>query len=368
MIHIVIGTKAQLIKMAPIMRRLQERGIAYNYIATGQHQSTMNDIHANFGIRGPDIRLYSGPDITSIMSMAVFGAHILWKTLRQRAIIFRSDRNGIVLVHGDTFSTLLGALMGRLCGVKVGHVESGLRSFNLLAPFPEELTRLAVFRLSRYYFCPGDWAVENLKRQRGVKVNTGANTLADALGYALLVGDKVPPGLIPEHPFAVVTLHRFENIRSPESMKRLINAVLMVAEQHRLLFVLHTPTEIRLRRFDYYDSLYAHPNIQLRPRYDYFDFMQLIQHAAFVVSDGGSNQEECYYLGKPLLLLREVTERQEGLGANAVLSRFEPEVIRKFLDGYETLAKSPVQQQTSPTDIIIDACSDFYSAPLLLQE
>lgn len=361
MIHIVIGTKAQLIKMAPIMRRLQERGIAYNYIATGQHQSTMDDLHANFGIRGPDIRLYSGPDITSIMSMVVFGARILWKTLRQRAIIFRSDRNGIVLVHGDTFSTLLGAMMGRLCGVKIGHVESGLRSFNLLAPFPEELTRLAVFRLAHNYFCPGDWAVENLKRQRGVKVNTGANTLADALGYALLVGDKVPPGLIPEHPFAVVTLHRFENMHSLASMMRLINAVLMVAEQHRLLFVLHTPTAIRLRRFGYYDHLAAHPNINLRPRYDYFDFMRLIQRAEFVVSDGGSNQEECYYLGKPLLLLREVTERQEGLGTNAVLSQFEPNLIQNFLTNYRKLAKPPEEQATSPSNIIIEACSPYYA-------
>ena len=367
MIHIVIGTKAQLIKMAPVMRRLQERGIEYNYIATGQHQSTMDDIHANFGIRGPDVRLYSGPDITSIMSMAVFGARILWKALRQRATIFRSDRNGIVLAHGDTVSTLLGALMGRLCGVKVGHVESGLRSFNLLAPFPEELTRLAVFRLSQYYFCPGDWAIENLKRYCGVKINTGANTLADALGYALPTDDKVPPGLIPENPFAVATLHRFENIRSPESMMRLIDAVLMVAEQHRLLFVLHAPTEIRLRRFGYYDRLAAHPNIDLRPRYDYFDFIRLILRSEFVVSDGGSNQEECHYLGKPLLLLREVTERLEGLDTNAVLSRFEPEAIRKFLRNYKELAKPPAQQQTSPTDIIIDACSEFHSS-LLIQE
>lgn len=362
MIHIVIGTKAQLIKMAPIMRRLQERGIAYNYIATGQHQSTMSDIHANFDIRGPDIRLYSGPDITSVMSMAVFGMRILWKTVRTRTVIFCGDGNGIVLVHGDTFSTLLGALMGRLCGVKVGHVESGLRSFNLLAPFPEELTRIAVFRLSHYYFCSSDWAVENLQRFCGVKVNTGANTLADALGYALSTNNQVRPGLIPDDPFAVVTLHRFENIRSPEAMKRLLDAVLMIAERQRLLFVLHTPTEIRLRRFGYYRLLENHPNIQFRPRYDYFDFMRLIQRAAFVVSDGGSNQEECHYLGKPLLLLRDVTERHEGLGQNAVLSQFSPAKIRAFLDDYPRLARSPLRLERSPSDVIIDACAAFFSA------
>ena len=363
MIHIVIGTKAQLIKMAPIMRRLQERSIPYNYVATGQHQSTMSDIHGNFGIREPDARLYSGPDITSITSMALFGARILFHMLHKREIIFRGDRTGIVLVHGDTFSTLLGALMGRLCHIKVGHVESGLRSFNLLAPFPEELTRIAVFRLSQYYFCPGDWAVANLKQLRGTKVNTGANTLADALVYVRQSEDHGRPGLIPEHPFAVVTLHRFENIRSQESMKRLADAVLMIAERHALLFVLHAPTEIQLRRFGYYDRLADHPNIQFRPRYDYFDFMRLIRHAEFVVSDGGSNQEECHYLGKPLLLLREVTERQEGLGSNVILSRFEPDVIQDFLNNYEQLATQLAPVEASPSDIIINACAAFHGQP-----
>lgn len=359
MIHIVIGTKAQLIKMAPVMRRLQERGTPYNYIATGQHQSTMSDIHANFGIREPDIRLYAGPDITSPTSMLRFGALILWKTLRNRGTIFRDDRNGIVLVHGDTFSTLLGALMGRLCGLKVGHVESGLRSFNLLAPFPEELTRIAVFRLSHYYFCPSEWAVDNLKDLRGIKLNTGANTLGDALRYALVAGSKTRPDLIPDYPFAIVTLHRFENIRSKASTQRLVDAVVMVAEHHKLLFVLHRPTEIQLRRFGHYATLATHPNIHFRPRYDYFDFMRLLQHAKFVVSDGGSNQEECYYLGKPVLLLREVTERQEGLGKNAVLSRFEPNVIQSFLNSYQRFAKQPVQQDINPTETIIDACAPF---------
>lgn len=362
MIHIIIGTKAQLIKMAPIMRRLQDREISYNYIATGQHQSTMSEIHADFGIREPDITLYAGPDITSIVSMLVFCMRILWATLRRGSEIFGNDKIGIVLVHGDTFSTLLGALMGRLRRLKVGHVESGLRSFNLFAPFPEELTRILVFRLSHYYFCPGDWAVKNLNKLQGIKVNTEVNTLLEALRYAISDTGKLSnSGFIPNSSFAVVTLHRFENIRSSKAIKRLVDAVTMIADRQQLLFVLHAPTEIQLRRFGYYERLHAHPNIEFRPRYGYFDFIRLIQKADFVVSDGGSNQEECFYLGKPLLILREVTERLEGLGENAILSRFDQNVICDFLKDYKKFRIFQSIDAAWPSDNIIDVCTKFYS-------
>ena len=201
MIHVVIGTKAQLIKMAPIMRHLQDRSIEFNYISTGQHRSTMSDIHANFSIRGPDIRLYDGPDITSVLSMVVFGTRILWRTLLHRSAIFRQDGKGIVLVHGDTFSTLLGALMAKVARLNFGHVESGLRSFNLLAPFPEEIIRIATFRLTNYYFCPGAWAIQNIQRRRGIKVNTEANTLSDSLRLAMPIIEDAPESLSPETSF-----------------------------------------------------------------------------------------------------------------------------------------------------------------------
>jgi UDP-N-acetylglucosamine 2-epimerase (non-hydrolysing) len=157
MIHVVLGTKAQLIKMAPVMRRLREREIQYNYIATGQHRDTMHDMLTEFELPPPDVTLYTGPDITKPFQMAKWTASILRRCITSRKEIFGQDKQGIVLVHGDTLSTLLGALAGRLAGLKVGHVESGLRSFHLFDPFPEELTRLLTFRLSHLLFCPGDW-------------------------------------------------------------------------------------------------------------------------------------------------------------------------------------------------------------------
>ena len=145
MIHIVLGTKAQLIKMVPIMVRLTEQNVPYNFISTGQHRATMKEMLGEFGLKQPDVVLYDGPDIVSLPKMLLWMLRILWRCVFSRRRIFGEQPTGMVLVHGDTFSTLLGALMGRLAGLRVGHVESGLRSFNLLHPFPEELTRVLTF-------------------------------------------------------------------------------------------------------------------------------------------------------------------------------------------------------------------------------
>ncbi len=361
MIYAVIGTKAQLIKMAPVLRRMQDRGVPFRYISTGQHQETIADLLENFGVREPDVVLYEGKDITSIPQMLRWSLRILFKTLFRRREIFGPEipRNSIVLVHGDTFSTALGAVMGRLAGLKVGHVESGLRSFNLLQPFPEELTRLFTFSLSHVYFCPGPWAVENLKRFKGIKVDTGSNTLCDAMRYALPAADQVDPAIVPATPFGVVTLHRFENFRDAEATLKIVEAVELIAARSKLLFILHAPTRENLKRHGFYERLAANPRIELRPRYDYFRFMKLLTAAEFVVSDGGSNQEECSYLGTPMLLLRNVTERQEGLGRNVVVSGFDGQVIAEFLDHLDKYRFPPLALPTSPSDLIIDHCLDY---------
>ncbi|MGK5086846.1 UDP-N-acetylglucosamine 2-epimerase [Bdellovibrionota bacterium FG-2] len=367
MIHVIIGTKAQLIKMAPIMRRLQDLGIPYNYISTGQHKDTMEEILDNFELKKPDVHLYQGRDITAIPQMAMWSLRILWKVLFNRAAVFRQnnkDKSGIVLVHGDTFSTLLGALMGKLAGLKVGHVESGLRSYNWFQPFPEELTRLATFRLSDFMFCPGQWAVENLKPYSGEKVNTDANTLLDSLSYALPGIKKLPGDYVPTRSFGIVTLHRFENFRDEDSTRRIVECVEQIAKTQDLLFILHKPTEINLRKYGFYERLRANPRIEMRPRYDYFKFIKLLLGARFVISDGGSNQEECYYLGKPVLLLRNVTERKEGLGRNAVISQFDPKVIDEFLGSLDRYTFDLLNQEKSPSAVIVETCRPFVGAAI----
>ena len=359
MIHVIVGTKAQLIKMAPIMGVLKNQSIDYNYISTGQHKGTIDEILKNFDIKKPDFVFYDGKDVTSVIQMFAWATRIAVKTLRQKKQIFRNDKNGIVLVHGDTFSTILGALLGKVAGMKVAHVESGLRSFNLFHPFPEEITRILTFRLSDYMFCPGDWAVNNLDRYKKIKINTHYNTLLDSLRIALPEIRKINDIDMPQHPFGIVTLHRFENIFNRKAVDRIISIVERIANTRHLLFILHKPTEIQLRKYDYLRRLEDNPNVELRERYDYFRFIKLILEADFVVSDGGSNQEECYYLGKPIILLRKATERNDGLDRNCVVSKYDDRVIDDFLVNLEKYRFDPVWLESSPSEMIVDNCRQF---------
>lgn len=355
MIHIVIGTKAQLIKMAPVMAALEQNSVPYRFIWTGQHRDTTQDILDNFALRRPDHVLYDGPDITSIAAMARWSIRILWQCLKDQSTVFDRTGPGLVLVHGDTFSTLLGALMARLAGLQVGHVESGLRSFKLFHPFPEELTRLLTFQLTNVYFCPDKIALQNVSRYRGDKVETGGNTLLDALRCALAV--SAPLDLdVPQSAYAIVTLHRFENFSTHKATLRIVEIVERIAESMSLLFILHKPTENALRRFGLFARLAESPYIEMRQRYDYFRFVRLLQPAEFVVSDGGSNQEECSYLGKPILLLRKATERAEGVGRNCVLSEYRDDLIDGFVRGYAGLRADSELAGRHPSQVIANYC------------
>ncbi|MCA2961134.1 MAG: UDP-N-acetylglucosamine 2-epimerase [Silvanigrellales bacterium] len=360
MIHVVIGTKAQLIKMAPLMLALQKASVHYNFIFTGQHQETINDLRENFSLKAPDVTLHSGKDVTSLPMMLMWILKILFNTIFRRHRIFDGDtsKESVVLVHGDTFSTLLGALMGKVAGMRVGHVESGLRSFNLWHPFPEELTRLAVFRLSDVFYCPGPWALSNVAKYNGEKVDTGYNTLMDALRLATdsfqgaaSTGTGEP--LCPGHPYCVITIHRFENIFSQSTLEMIVALVERIASKVQAVFILHPVTERRLREFGLMERMRSNRRVELRPRSDYFTFMRLVQSSEFLVSDGGSNQEEAFYMGKPCLLLRRATERQEGMGVNTVLSNYNTDTIDDFLNTYETLSSPARYMEHSPTALIL---------------
>jgi UDP-N-acetylglucosamine 2-epimerase (non-hydrolysing) len=357
MIHVVLGTKAQLVKMAPVMVRMKERGVPYHFVHTGQHRATMSEMLEEFGLKPPDVVLYSGRDIVSLPQMAIWLVRLLVKCVVSRGSIFGADRRGIVLVHGDTFSTLLGALLGRVAGLRVGHVESGLRSFDVLHPFPEEITRLLTFRLSHVLYCPGQWAVDNVAGYRREKVDTGVNTLADTV--LLARGVSLREDHVPAHPYAVVSLHRYENIFRPGRLTVLVEVLEEIAKAKPCLFILHPPTEKQLRRTGLYERLDANPRIELRPRYTYFDFFALLQRADFVVTDGGSIQEESSYLGLPCLLLRRATEREEGLGANVVLSHYDRQVIRDFTLDFEAHRQQPSEARKRPSDVIVDSAVEI---------
>ncbi|MEP5566523.1 MAG: UDP-N-acetylglucosamine 2-epimerase [Halioglobus sp.] len=354
MIHIFLGTKAQLIKMAPVMVELQNRDIPYNFIFSGQHQATVANIREEFGLKDPDITLYEGRDITGIVQMLFWSLRIVFFTLWNRDKVWQGDKGGVVLNHGDTFSTLLGSLLGRISGQKSAHVESGLRSFNLFHPFPEELTRIMTFNLSNMYFAPGTWALSNLEKYSGIKVNTIHNTLLDSLRISESNVESACVD-IPTEQYAVASLHRFENIFSSQKLGEIVELLINASVRTPLLFILHKPTEEKLRQFGFFENLENCSQIELRPRYSYFQFIKLVKGAEFLITDGGSNQEECHYMGKPCIIMRTTSERQEGVGENAVICDYQEDRIWQVLDNLKEYRTAPKDTDLSPSKIIVDA-------------
>lgn len=356
MITVLLGTRAQLIKMAPVILELENRGWQHRLILTGQHKETMDQLLADFGIQTVPQRIYMGKEVSSISEVMPWFLGCLWRLWSDSKALFafgdRSDQS-VVLVHGDTFSTLLGALAGRLTGQRVAHVESGLRSFNVWHPFPEELTRLAVFRLAHLAFCPDDWAKSNLQGLQIVAVNTEGNTLLDALRVAL-AADKPLPLKPPQSGFGVVSLHRFENIFKKERLLTILDLVEEAATRYPLIFVLHPATRQNLEKFELLDRLVANERIQLCPRMGYFEFVGLLTRSLFVITDGGSNQEELSYLGKPTLLMRRATERHEGLGSNVVLCDYQQAKLRGFIEGLDQYNGKMTLPEGSPSSRIVD--------------
>ncbi len=353
MIFVILGTKAQLIKMAPVMKCLQEQNIPYRFIHTGQHKETMDDMYMDFSIKKPDLFLYDGPDIVSISQVISWFVKILYSSLFKRKTIFGKSKPGIVLVHGDTFSTLLGALMGRVAGHKVGHVESGLRSFNLLKPFPEEITRIIVFRLSHLLFCPGDWAVRNVSKFNNKKiVNTGHNTMADTIRMSLKKNEQ---GTLKERieKIGLVSLHRYENIFVRRQLVLIIDFLEIIASKHKLNFVLHPPTKKQLIKYGLYGQIMGNPMINCIDRMNHSEFLELLIDAKFVITDGGSLQEETSFIGKPCLLFREGTERLDGLGENVVLSKFDKTIIDDFIKSYDKYERVAHYPEISASSIIV---------------
>lgn len=353
MIHVILGTKAQMVKMAPLMRLLESERGGYNFIFTGQHKDTIDDIRNNFSIKAPDYYLYEGREVVSVFGSVYWLFSVLFNAIFHSRKVFKGDKNGVVLVHGDTISTAIGAIIGKLLGHRVGHIESGLRSFNVFHPFPEELTRLLVFNLSDYYFCPGEWAVNNVASYRGCKIDTKFNTQMDAVKDCWNRNEHLNEAYGLSR-YCVVSTHRFENWSSKRNANNIFNLIELIASEVPVIFVMHPFTMKKLNKYGLLDQLRQNANIIIRKRSDFYSFINLVSQSEFVVTDGGSNQEECAYLGKPCLLLRKASERREGINENVVLSGFDEFVVRDFLSNYDKYAREPLIDSVSPSQLILE--------------
>lgn len=365
MIHFIIGTEAELIKVFPIMVGLSRRSVEYNFISTGQHDLGKSEILKIFNLKKPDFLLYHGAPFTTIFRIIAWFFRMVYR-YKNNETLFKNDHEGIVVVHGDTVSTLLGATLGRIHGLKVAHLETGLRSFNLLDPFPEEITRRLVASLATIYFCPNEWACDNLKGYKNkVKINLGQNTLLDSYNlitaYLKKKSEKSKALDLPERYFVFV-LHRTETLYfflNKNLVGNLLETMVAWSRYIDAVFVLHHTTAKKIGDYGFKKNLTQEKNVYLLGRQSYPDFMQVLNGAEFIVTDGGSNQEECFYTGIPTLIIRKNTERIEGLGRNVVLSKLDFETINAFLKDYKNYKCDPLEYNQSPSEVVIDYLIDL---------
>jgi UDP-N-acetylglucosamine 2-epimerase (non-hydrolysing) len=352
-ILVVFGTTGELIKLAPVLLRLDRSRGDYLLATTGQQVEQIPSFLEQFALPQPDLWLARGRrgrDLRVNSDIPAWLRTVAATYARCRASLRSSLRRGdarpLVLVHGDTMTTVLGAVIGRSLRVPVAHVESGLRSYDLRNPFPEEINRKLASALARIHYAPGRWAAANV---RGEVVDTGSNTIRDSLE---LVPKGDPPFPLPDRPFGVVSLHRFELLNSRRLLTETMTALARVAAHTPLLFIGHSVTVAALERFGL-RSMFDDARLVLVPRLRFFDFVRVERHAAFVVTDSGGSQEECYYLDIPCLVHRVRTERREGLGENAVLSGLDGDVLRSFLAAPERHRRRSRPPVESPSDAIV---------------
>jgi UDP-N-acetylglucosamine 2-epimerase (non-hydrolysing) len=313
----VFGTRPEAIKLGPVVRALASRRDEFQPVVcvTGQHRQMLDQILPVFEIK-PDYDL----DVMR-PGQTLFGSTS--RILAALESVFAEAKPHMTIVQGDTTSTLAGALGSFYARVPVGHVEAGLRTWDLAQPFPEEMNRVVAGRLATLHFAATDWASDNLRRE-GVdpsSVTVTGNTGVDALLFvrdALVAGRlKVPPvaGLDPARKLVVVTAHRRESFG--EGFERICRALVRLASRNdtQIIYPVHPNPNVQdpVNRL-----LRGVPNILLIEPMDYVPFVDLMRRATILITDSGGVQEEAPSLGKPVLVLREKTERPEAVAAGTV--------------------------------------------------
>ncbi len=338
-IMIVIGTKAELIKCMPIMRLLQKRGQDYWFVSTGQHP--LSEAAKEFGVKQPDFILSKEPDISTKFWSKVNNSSILWcfSMLPKIRRLVRKLEPRHVIYHGDTMSSALAAMASsRMLNFFKDwnnvHLEAGLRSGNLMQPFPEEISRQICDRFSDTLFAVSDFSKKNLEksRKKGIfgKIHNIGNTVVDA---ALIVyEDAKKKSKIKELPkkFALINVHRHEHLRSKKEMRKIVDIIKSIKVE--AIWPLHDNTQYHLEKYGMMEELKNMKNLKIMPLTDYFTFIYLIANSSYLVTDGGSIQEESLVFRKPCVILRHVTERPEGLhsGIN-FLTKLDVKGTRKLI-------------------------------------
>jgi len=357
-ISVIFGTRPEAIKLAPVILALKrEHTMQCHVCVTGQHREMLQQVLDDFGIR-PEVDL-------DLMESNQALARLSARSLEAIDAYLSKERPDLVLVQGDTTTVLCATLAAFYRNVAVGHVEAGLRTWNLQAPWPEEANRVLTTRLAALHFAPTESARQNLLRE-GVPdsaITVTGNTVIDAL---FLAREKVRanPPLIstlpddlqpskngsPEHPrIVLITGHRRESFgRGFESICRAISDLAERFPDVHFVYPVHLNPNVREPVLRILGEKRVRDNIHLLEPLSYLPFVALMDRASLILTDSGGVQEEAPSLGKPVLVMREITERPEALAAGTVRltgtnrHRITDEVSRLLNDttAYEEMARA----------------------------
>lgn len=336
---IVLGTRPELVKMAPVLEALEGLGDDTVLVHTGQHydEALSGDFFRDLKIRKPDHYLDVGSGSHAVQTA---------ECMRKLEEAFDESRPDVVLVQGDTNTVLAGAITSVKMGIRVGHVEAGLRSND--RRMPEEYNRRVADHVSHLLFAPTGKARDILRAEKvWGKVFVTGNTAIDACERFLPIAmkrGKVPHGL---DDFLLVTAHRAENVDD----RKVLDGLVRVLDSAPLpvVYPLHPRTKARLEEFGLYDRLAGSGNVTLLPPAGYLDFLALMSRCRFILTDSGGIQEEATSpsLRKRVLVFRRNTERPEAVAAGyaSVVGTEEDKVLaavrREQASGKRPHAKSP---------------------------
>jgi UDP-N-acetylglucosamine 2-epimerase (non-hydrolysing) len=360
-IAIVLGTRPEAVKMAPIVMAAQAMPDAFevDLISTGQHKEMLQSMLAWFDLT-PNVTL-------DIMQTNQGLAHITTASFTGIGAHLAQHRADWVLVQGDTTTTFAGALAAFYQRIPVAHVEAGLRTHDKYSPFPEELNRVMTGHIAQLHFAPTKGARANLLRE-GIDeddIHITGNTGIDALLWThqklKLCAPHETDGLMSEAQNILVTAHRRENHGAP--MQAICQALLELLDLHpdlTVTFPMHMNPKVREIVVP---ALGKHPRVQLTEPLDYADFVAAMAKATLILTDSGGVQEEAPSLGKPVLVLRDTTERPEAMQAGAA-KLVGTQTERIVSEAHELLSNQQTYEKMART---LNPYGDGQSAARILQ-
>lgn len=309
---LVFGTRPEAIKMCPVVKELKKRENVQTVVCvTGQHKEMLEQVLEIFQVI-PDYNLDIMKDRQTLFDVTV-------NILDRIKVVLEKEKPDIVLVHGDTTTTFATALACYYLQIKIGHVEAGLRTGNIFSPYPEEFNRQAVSLLADYNFAPTKLAKENLVKE-GKKEETiyvTGNTAIDALQTTVRENYTHPVlGWAEESKLILLTAHRRENLGKP--LQYIFSAIRNVVDEFsdiKVVYPIHMNPVVRETAKQIFGE---HERIKLIEPLDVIDFHNFIKKSYLILTDSGGIQEEAPSLGKPVLVLRDTTERPEGIDAGTL--------------------------------------------------